>query len=674
MMRLWKESAPAPAGPPPAPHPDPAPEARTGPASPPGPDGQGRMEVLRELGLLIQYAGDARPGPGPASARGAAHRPSGHTPLWAYNDPRFAKPFAGDQADQAVFELFPPGLSVEEAATRTRTLVFLGAADTPELRLALSRPDLLTLVFEPDNARLQAFCQGLDLRRMARASALFVGGEAAEVMPFLSAKLTQSLRLLTQPVFFVQEGLEPAFGDFAREVVVQMELLYYRARIYPVEGQWGCRSLPLRPIMRDLFFDQLSNMYGNLTRYVTAGNARFLRGTLAGRTALLVAPGPDMDAKMHYVHKHRHRAVVIAVSRALKPLLAAGITPHFVVVNDNSIDAAKPLQGIPPQPRTVLVAQCLSPLGDDAFGRTFFFGNILPQIFPERADLRLHGSVITAAFSLARLLGCRRCVLVGGQLASYDPWTFGYAKDSAVDLGRPGETSSPARPLIGRYPQLMPMAAASGKTMYTTPNYLDAAVWFREEVKRTGIEVVNACADSILFGDPIRVEENYPIPDGPDGPDVGPAVEAIAQERDPHDLAGIEDFILQQLAAWGNTRRAAENTAEAMRRAASPEPGEKLLSIFDANNTTYLLERFQPPRDVAMRDTDGRERVLAAGTPFFTRWFNETAFPPSPPLDRLYAGLYYFNLCAAMAEVLCGQLSARLTEIRDLRGRFGDRA
>jgi hypothetical protein len=641
--------------------------------APEEPFSSGRMEVLRELGLAVQWADDAKPGPleGPArpSPRAERHAPSRHTPLWAYNDPAFATPFSDEHEGEVIFELLSPDLTPEEFAAHTRLFVFLGAAPSEALDWALNRPELMVLVFEPENARLEAFCQRLDPRRAARANVLLVGGEAVELMPFLSAKLTQSLRVLTQPVFFVQEGLEEGYGRYVHEAVLQMELLYYRARIYPVEGQWGCRSLPIRPIMRDLFYDQLANLYANLTRFITAGNARHLRGAMAGRTALLVAPGPDMDAKMHYLHKHRNRAVVIAVSRALKPLLAAGITPHFVIVNDNSLDAAKPLTGLPPMPGTVLVAQCLSPLGDDAFGRTYFFGNILPHLFPERADLRLHGSVITAAFSLARLLGCRRAVIVGGQLASYDPWTFGYASKSAEDLGLAGP--QPERPLTGRFPQLIPVTAASGKTMYTTPNYLDASVWFKEEVRRTGIEVVNACSDSILAGDPIRVEENWPIPDGPDPAE---AVKAIPLARDPHDLPPIEEFIVNQLTAWSNTKRASENTIAAMRQAGSTEPGERLLEIFDANNTTYLVERYTLARDLAIEDLDGTTATAPAGTPFFTRYFNEHAFQTEDPAQRLRAFCYYFSYCAIMCESLCQLLTARLREVRELRARYGDRA
>ena len=76
-------------------------------------------------------------------------------------------------------------------------------------------------------------------------------------------------------------------------------------------------------------------------------------------------------------------------------------------------------------PGTILVGHCLSDLGGDRFRQKYLFGSFLPQIFGERDNLRLHGSVISTAFSLARHLGCARCVLVGAQLASPDPWKPG---------------------------------------------------------------------------------------------------------------------------------------------------------------------------------------------------------------------------------------------------------
>jgi hypothetical protein len=77
-----------------------------------------------------------------------------------------------------------------------------------------------------------------------------------------------------------------------------------------------------------------------------------------------------------------------------------------------------------------LVGDVRSELGGDTFPNKYIFGSYRPELFGTRPSLRLHGSVITTAFSLARHMGCSRCVLVGAQLCSDNPWIMSYSKGS----------------------------------------------------------------------------------------------------------------------------------------------------------------------------------------------------------------------------------------------------
>ena len=75
---------------------------------------------------------------------------------------------------------------------------------------------------------------------------------------------------------------------------------------------------------------------------------------------VLVAAGPGMEDKLPLLKELQDRAVIICVHRALPVLLAAGVTPHFTVINDTSYFAARLYDALPGSVPTMLVAHCLS--------------------------------------------------------------------------------------------------------------------------------------------------------------------------------------------------------------------------------------------------------------------------------------------------------------------------
>ena len=80
----------------------------------------------------------------------------------------------------------------------------------------------------------------------------------------------------------------------------------------------------------------LRNLLGNADWYASCPGAGELEGCAAGRPAVVVSAGPSLARNLHLLGEPgvRERLAIIAVQTALKPMLKAGIKPHFVVAVD----------------------------------------------------------------------------------------------------------------------------------------------------------------------------------------------------------------------------------------------------------------------------------------------------------------------------------------------------
>jgi len=462
-------------------------------------------------------------------------------------------------------------------------VVVLGLADSPELRQALERSDSMVLIFEPDERRLASFLDKTSLTRLNRNGVFCFSGDPYSHDPPLQDMLPRAMFQTGCPAFFMTERIGKHFGQWAGQVIEYIEILHYRHYLYLLSGQRLKRSQPIRAICRDISFDQQLHAYENLGDLVTRPDISHLTGKLEGQTALLVAAGPDLDSKMEYIRRNRERAVVISVNNALKPLLEAGIEPHFTVINDVSIGSGKVFRQIPATRDTILVGHCLSDLGRDRFAHKYLFGEFLPEVFGEMEELRLHGSVISAAFSLAELLGCSRCVFIGGQLASADPWNLSYAR-GVVDM----LTVSPKPALINRHPQLYPVTTPFGEQMYTTPNFRDAALWLTEVIRLSGIECVNTSESSILYGEGIRFDA---APELPEADFSGPLSLLGGQWSVKENLARAIAYMEGEKARWKRLLALADTLKRDSGEVFSAR-GMAILEMLDQENVTYLIEHF----------------------------------------------------------------------------------
>ncbi|MDQ7834303.1 MAG: DUF115 domain-containing protein [Humidesulfovibrio sp.] len=542
------------------------------------------FSVLRELGVLFEAPGageiDELPPYGP-SAPGLDHAFDAHTPLWAFEHPYYVYPFAHEGL-KPVYEILPPDLGVEQVLAKTRLVVFLGAADTPVFRRCLEQADAFLLILEPDARRLAQFAARVPAARLAKR-ALILLGEPDGFLPPVSQLLPPELFSLGFPVFY---GLPELAGTAeAARLVELVEVLFYRHRVYHLSGQGNVFSMPIRPLTRGLFFDQQHHSYVNAAECLRWPDIQPLRKAFQGETAVLVAAGPDLPGRMDYLRSVRDRALVIAVNNALKPMLAAGVRPHFVVANDTSVHTGRSWEGLEHLADVSLVGHCLTDLGGAVFGRKYLFGNYLPELFGRRPDLRLHGSVITTAFSLARYMGCARCVFVGAQLCSPDPWKLSYSRGSIHEA-----ESEEQRPLTNAWPQLVPVTTLDGSTRYTTLNFLDAAHWLRDEIRASAIPCASVTGESIISGAGVEYIPDCPVEDtGRLGRRLGRVAAARASEspREP-----VLAHLRRDLAVWESVGVGVEGIL-AREGADFMAAAFQALDQFDQGNVTYLVQRFE---------------------------------------------------------------------------------
>ena len=546
------------------------------------------MAALRAQGLLEIAPGWEEGGPEvQAAPRGGRYFFSRHNPVWAYCDPRLQYPYDGALATVPIFDTLQPPLQLTDVIQKTRYLVLLGCDSGPDFRHLLALPQVLKLAFEPSVPHFLNFIAETDQEMLVRQNAAFIVGARSQLARPLADYLDPDVGRLGFPVFLIQEGLPTRHGRYLQDLIEYLEILYYRHKIYSIEGQAQQRGLPLRPLKRDLFFDQQWHFYENLSAYVTQHDIAPLEDAARGCTAILVGAGPELDKKVDYIRQNLDKAVVICVNNALKTLLAHDLEPHFVIINDTSRGAARAFTGLAPRRRAMLVAHCLSSTGGGIFPQVFFFGNHVPEVCGERPNLRLHGSVITTAWSLARFLGCGETVLVGVQLASEDPWHFTYTQDSIHGRRDDGEE----RPLIHKFPQLYPVPTASGKVFYTTLNMRDACLWLLDEIKRADMKVINTTEETILFGDQISIDESFCV-EPQNIIDINSVLLKIQNNNNRlNKKEQIIIFIRSEIEFWKNVRLRSNNILKNISDYITYI--DYYIKEYDDNNVTYLLQRYR---------------------------------------------------------------------------------
>jgi hypothetical protein len=172
------------------------------------------------------------------------------------------------------------------------------------------------------------------------------------------------------------------------------------------------------------------NAIGNF-KYQSDADSGRLFGRFRDVPLVLVSAGPSLDLNIQELRGIENRCFILSVDTALRPLLAAGITPHAVMTADPSELNARHIIGVMP-PSTYLIAeQAVQPTALESATKRFLFslGLFPDSLFAKfgfgKAKLDAWGSVATTALDLACRMGANPIIFAGQDFAY--SWNRDYA-------------------------------------------------------------------------------------------------------------------------------------------------------------------------------------------------------------------------------------------------------
>ncbi len=171
----------------------------------------------------------------------------------------------------------------------------------------------------------------------------------------------------------------------------------------------------------------LDNFVKNVRKAALApGVAKFAK-LFTKVPALIVSAGPSLDKNLHELRGFQENVLILSTDTALKPLLAAGIDPHFVLTGDPSYENFCHIKGAPTKNALIVAEASSYPSVFDEFqGKTLTctFENSslrsLSDLLGNKGSLRAWGSVATMALDFALLLKCDPIIFIGQDLAHVD--------------------------------------------------------------------------------------------------------------------------------------------------------------------------------------------------------------------------------------------------------------
>jgi hypothetical protein len=287
----------------------------------------------------------------------------------------------------------------------------------------------LVVVIEPDRALLKAVLARVDHAAWIASTNLVLvldpedRGEWAARFHGLDPIIVQGLKLLEHPPSRRRlEGVAKLVGDRMTETVRSAKLTM---------GTTLMRSVAT------------ANAYlANIALYAGGHGCAELRSRLAGRLGVVVSAGPSLRKNIAQLAAPgvRDRCAIVATQTTLKPLLEAGVRPHFVCALDwhhiskrfyegiRAEDVAATTLVLDPQANPIIAESWPGPI------RVFhadFLQLILKHAARDMGRVQTGNTVAHLCYSFARWLGCDPVAMIGQDLGFTDG--LYYARGTAID-------------------------------------------------------------------------------------------------------------------------------------------------------------------------------------------------------------------------------------------------
>lgn len=350
------------------------------------------------------------------------------------------------------------------------------------------------LVFEPDPAAAARLLETRDWSARIEAGllAVFVGPDYQGASGFW----------------------RPADLSSARLVIVDPEV----ARVLPDETA-GAESLVERLIEEARANAEARRAHA--ARYVLhtlvnsptiarEGDVTSLSGACAGMPAVIVGTGASLDGQLEEIGSVADRAVVIACAAAARPLLAANITPRFVVSVDPTEAHASHVVGLQARGAWLVAEGSVHPTALSAFDRRTFVFNVsdhhpwpwLRDAGLDRGRLATWGTAATSALDLALGLGCGPILFAGLDFAFVGgrPCCRGTTLESqwAIAITRGLTFDDLCRDSIGRWPVTVE-PDIDGCLVRTAPHLVSFRNYLRQQIEAAShVRFMNVTPGGIL--------------------------------------------------------------------------------------------------------------------------------------------------------------------------------
>lgn len=193
-------------------------------------------------------------------------------------------------------------------------------------------------------------------------------------------------------------------------------------------------------LMRSL--GTVQNELYNVDHYVGGSGVEALEGTAAGHLGIVVSAGPSLQRNLHLLRDEplRDRCVIISAQTTLRPLLEAGIRPHYVTALDYHQISRRFYEGLTPedvQGITLVALPQAHPIIADSWPgsirwcKALVLDEILGPLAPGFGALPAASTVAHLSYHLARYLGCDPVALIGQDLGFTDG--VYYSRGTAID-------------------------------------------------------------------------------------------------------------------------------------------------------------------------------------------------------------------------------------------------
>jgi len=244
-------------------------------------------------------------------------------------------------------------------------------------------------------------------------------------------------------------------------------------------------------------------LFKNVPHIVKNPDAHLLKGKFENKTAIILSAGPSLDKNIDEIKAHREKVIVFCVGVAFRTAVKHGIIPDFVAVIDNRAS----IIDIPELEKVNLILttntyESIYKLKPKRFfnhhNKTTPACSWLAEILevPNLEDYEAAGTVAINCLYMAKLMGCKKIILVGQDLAYSDNKCYsqstiysGFSVDDSKNINAKNTAEEYKNRSEFLNKDLIKIKGTKGEDLLTRPDYLTFIIYFEEIAANFGKEL-----------------------------------------------------------------------------------------------------------------------------------------------------------------------------------------